>query len=139
MAGVIALDASVLIAILDEDDAHHATTTTTLARYSTEDWAVSALTLAEVLVRPAGDADSAAEAGEHLTELDLTVVDLRDVDAEELATLRSRTGLRMPDCCVLLVSATHGAAIATIDEALRRAALALGLEVVELLPWLTPE
>ena len=46
-----------------------------------------------------------------------------------LATLRARTGLRLPDCCVLLAAESERAAIATFDEQLASTATGLGLEV----------
>lgn len=128
---MIVLDASCLIALLDAHDLHHAEVSARLARHAAEDWAVSALTLAEVMVRPAHDSARLAEAGEHIADLDLTVVDLRDLDAEGLAEIRARTRLRMPDCCVLLAAVTTGGAIVTTDQALRREALAMGIAVLD--------
>jgi predicted nucleic acid-binding protein len=54
LAGVIVLDASVLIAYLDQDDAHYAPAVWLLADAATngEDLAMSPITLAEVLVGP---------------------------------------------------------------------------------------
>jgi predicted nucleic acid-binding protein len=47
-----------------------------------------------------------------------------------LAELRVRTGLKLPDCCVLDVALQHRAAVATFDDRLARVARDLGLDVV---------
>jgi len=50
---VIILDASVIIAHFNRNDAHHRSATDLLAESSAEPLAVSAITMAEVLVTPA--------------------------------------------------------------------------------------
>lgn len=50
---MIVLDASVLIAYLDSEDAHHTRAETLLAKEIDDDFAASSLTVAEVLVMPA--------------------------------------------------------------------------------------
>lgn len=65
---------------------------------------------------------------------------LRDLEVRELpfpadtavrlATLRESTGLRMPDCCVLLAAEDAAARLASFDEQLTRAARDLELDVV---------
>lgn len=126
MAGVIVLDASVLIAHLDAANLHHERATKLLLDAINETLGASPLTLAEVLVGPAraGRADLAEAA---LRELGLEVVTL-DIDApRHLAELRVRTQLRLPDCCVLLAARTVGGYVATFDDRLQRAAGELGL------------
>lgn len=49
--------------------------------------------------------------------------------AVQLASLRARTGRRMPDCCVLLAAAHTGGAVLTFDEKLRGSAAELGISV----------
>ena len=67
---MIVLDASVLIALLDGEDAHHQRAETLLAQEIDDDFAASSLTLAEVLVAPAreGRLDTVREA---LTDLEV--------------------------------------------------------------------
>lgn len=123
---MIVLDASVLIAHLDADDLHHDRATRLLLDAIDEPLAASPLTLAEVLVGPAraGRADLAEGA---LRELGVDAVPL-DVGApRQLAELRVRTQLRLPDCCVLLAARTAGGYVSTFDERLHRAAAELGL------------
>ncbi len=123
---MMVLDASVLIAHLDADDAHHERATRLLLDAIDEPLAASPLTLAEVLVGPArGGRDELAEGA--LRELGVEVVPL-DVSApRDLAELRARTQLRLPDCCVLLAARSAGGYVATFDDRLHRAAAELGL------------
>lgn len=118
---MIVLDASVLIAFLDGADAHHDAATDLLAGALDEDLAANSLTLAEVLVGP-----------ERADRLDAARTALEDLEVEELsfpvdtavkqARLRASTGLRMPDCCVLLAAEEAAASIASFDVRLRQAA-----------------
>jgi hypothetical protein len=50
--------------------------------------------------------------------------------ALKLAELRVNTGLRMPDCCVLLVAQGAQGRVASFDVAVNAAAVKLGLAVV---------
>ena len=126
---MIVLDASVVIGHLDATDAHHQAATALLLTAGTEDLVVHPLTLAESLV-------SAAQAG-RLTEV---VADLRrlrirqsEMDADQplrLATLRAETRLKLPDCVVLDTAQRGRAVLATFDDSLRAAALALGVRTM---------
>jgi predicted nucleic acid-binding protein len=121
VAGVIVLDASVLIAYLDADDSQHAAAETLLAREIDDDLAANPLTLAEVLVVPVRD-----------NRLDPVLWVLRDLEVEaqpftadapvRLAQLRATTRLKMPDCCVLLTAEDAGARVASFDARLAQAA-----------------
>lgn len=123
---MIVLDASVLIAHLDADDVHHQRATRLLLDTIDEPLAASPLTLAEVLGGPAR-AGRAGFAEGALRDLGVEVVGL-DVDApRDLAELRVRTQLRLPDCCVLLAARTAGGSVETFDDRLHRAAADLGL------------
>jgi len=129
VAVVIVLDASVLIAYLDGKDSHHSAAETLLTQTIDDDYGVNPLTLAEVLVVPARDG-----------RLDAVRAVLRDLDVEELpfppqsavrlAQLRASTGLRMPDCCVLLAAEDVVARVACFDDRLAKAAESRNLSVV---------
>ena len=81
----------------------------------------NSLTLAEVLVVPVRDG-----------RLDPVQAALRDLEVQEvpfpvdtavrLAQVRATTGLRMPDCCVLLAAEDAAASVASFDERLAQAA-----------------
>lgn len=127
---MIILDASVLIAYLDSDDAQHALAEELLAREIDDDFAANPLTLAEVLVVPARDGRlEQVQAALH----DLEVQELRFPadSAVKLATLRADTGLKMPSCCVLLAAEAAVARVAAFDDRLTRAAAARNLATVE--------
>lgn len=67
-------------------------------------WAISALNLAEVMVRAAAEQDLFLSLVEDLADLELDVPPVAADDAEELAMLRAQSRLRMPDCCALLAA-----------------------------------
>lgn len=125
---MIVLDASVLVAYLDGADDHHAAADRLLAEAIDDDFAANPLTLAEVLVVPVRDG-----------RLSQTQAALRDLEVRELpfptdaairlAQLRVSTGLKMPDCCVLLAAEVAGASLASFDERLARTAESRNLTV----------
>jgi predicted nucleic acid-binding protein len=118
---VIVLDASVLIAYLDSDDSHHAAAETLFMEAVDEDIAANPLTLAEVLVAPArqGNLDLAQTA---LRALEVSELPFPPDTSVRLAQLRASTGLKMPDCCVLLAAEQATATIASFDDRLHQAA-----------------
>lgn len=126
MAGLIVLDASVLIAHLEEEDRHHLRARDALAEAGASELAASSMTLAEVLAGPAqherlDDAEAA------LTALDVIEVPLPMGVARRLAALRAQTKLKLPDCCVLLAAEDAGAdTVLTFDAQLAAAARAGG-------------
>lgn len=124
---MIALDASLLIAYLSPDDPHHSASMDVLAR--PDRFVAHTITLAEALVRGARDdrldAVSVAHAALGIEELPRA-----EDEPRRLATLRVSTGLKLPDCCVLLAAEATGASVATFDARLARAAGALGIDVV---------
>jgi predicted nucleic acid-binding protein len=125
---VIVLDASVLIAHLDSSDGLHARAGALLSATADEPLGASPLTLAEVLVGPArtGRLDDATVA---LGRLEVSAIPLEDGAPIRLATLRAATGLKLPDCCVLLAAEQTNAAVATFDRRLADVARGRGLGV----------
>ena len=126
---MIVLDASVLIAHLDAADAHHARADELLDSFAPEPLGASPITLAEVMVGPAraGKLDRAAAT---LRLLDVGGVDLEADAPVRLAMLRASTGLKLPDCCVLLAAERSGGVLSTFDDRLSAAAEAYGYIVV---------
>ena len=115
---MIVLDASVLIAFLNPDDVHHHDADEFILRAigDSQDLAINPVTLAEVLVSPTREGrvnDVVAELG-NLGVLD---VPFPPDAARALARLRV-TGLKMPDCCVLLTAIDRGAALVSFDDRL---------------------
>ena len=127
---MIVLDASVLIAHLDERDELNARAEEALERAASEPFGCSSITLAEVLVGPARHGQlSAAQAA--MAELEVAEIAIGAHAAVRLATMRAAVGLKLPDCCVLLAGEDAGAhAILTFDDALARAAERSGFETV---------
>lgn len=126
---MIVLDASVLIGHLDRSDHHHERADRLLLELADHELGASSLTLAEVLVGP-------ARAGRlHVATRAVRALGVRDVApgpdaAARLAMLRAGTGLKLPDCCVLLAAEDDGASgVGTFDERLGLAAKGLGLDV----------
>lgn len=124
---MIVVDASVLIAHLDERDALHARAGDALLAAADRRLGCSPITLAEVLVGPARrDRLDAARAA--VAELDVEEIPLGDDAPVRLAALRAGSALKMPDCCVLLAAQDSGAeAVLTFDDALAREVERLGL------------
>jgi predicted nucleic acid-binding protein len=114
---VIVVDASVLIAYLDANDAHHAAAVE-LLEDAVPPLIVHTITAAEVLVVPVrrGIAD---EIWADLVAIGVEVDDT-PIDPPQLAQLRAETGCRMPDCCVIASALNRGIAVATFDERLRK-------------------
>jgi predicted nucleic acid-binding protein len=123
---VIVLDASVLIAHLDGADRHHAEARLLLEDHAGEPLASSAITLAETCVSPAR-AGRLEDAEAALRQLGVQELAIGAGAAGRLATLRAGTGLRMPDCCVLLAALDQEAILASFDSRLLAAARELGL------------
>lgn len=122
-------DASVLIAHLDEKDRHHGHASELLLELAERPLGASPITVAEVLVGPAR-ARRLEAALAALRDLALQEVSLGSDASARLAVLRAETGLRLPDCCVLLAADEAGAeSIASFDAKLASSARRLGRTV----------
>jgi predicted nucleic acid-binding protein len=118
---VIVLDASVLVGYLDAADRHHDAAEELIAGALDDDLGANPLTLAEVLVVPAriGHMDTVLSV---LQDLEIAELPFPADTAVRLAELRASTGLKMPDCCVLLSAEDVGARVASFDLRLVEAA-----------------
>lgn len=139
---MIVLDASLLIAHLDGEDAMHDRAGAVLRQYPDGPLQVSPITLAEVLVGPArmGMTDAALAA---IEDLRVETANLPTDAPVRLAELRASTKLKLPDCCVLLAALSVAdldfpaeqtadrprASIATFDDQLITAARSHGIDV----------
>lgn len=126
---MIALDASVLIAHLAPQDAHHASATAVLRDAAPGMLMVHMLTLAEVLVGGVR-VGRGAVMREDLRAAGIVVAPTDADESLRLAELRASSGLKLPDCCVLDVAVRAGAALATFDGALAAAARQRGVAVL---------
>jgi predicted nucleic acid-binding protein len=126
---VIVLDASVLIGHLDGRDPHHGRARELLTAHAGSELGASAISLAETLVGPArsGKLDLARDA---LSQLAVEELAFGQDASTRLATLRAETGLKLPDCCVLLAAQDHDGILASFDHDLCRYASELRITVV---------
>lgn len=125
---MIVLDAGVLIGFIDERDRQHAAAFDLLM--TTDDYLMHTMTVAEVLVR--GERDGRLEElEERLRAIGVVEHPRLPTEAAELARLRSRSGLRLVDCCAVLVAQATGAPLATFDARLAQAAAAQGVDVMD--------
>ncbi|KHL00049.1 hypothetical protein LK09_01515 [Microbacterium mangrovi] len=120
------VDAGVLIAFLDPDDAHHDWAVRVVRTLGPGQARITALTLAEAMVHPAM-AGRAEEARAGVRSLGVDVLPLTDDDVLPLAGLRASSRLRMPDAVVLHAAIRASAAVATTDRSLARSAVGAGL------------
>lgn len=128
---MIALDAGVLVALFDANDAHHAAAEALFAANPDEAMTISPINQAEVLVRAAREQRDQQMLAD-LRALGITTTALPEDAGPRLARLRAHTGAKMPDCCVLLTAEQTSARVATFDERLAAVTASLGLELVGL-------
>ncbi|SHJ95777.1 Predicted nucleic acid-binding protein, contains PIN domain [Tessaracoccus bendigoensis DSM 12906] len=117
---MITLDAGVLIALLDANDAHHETADSLIRAHLADDMFISPLNLAEVLVKAVQQGRD-AQLMDDITSLGVRAVSLPDDAPLRLARLRAQLRLKLPDCCVLLADEQTGAPIASFNQRLRSA------------------
>lgn len=127
---MIVLDASVLIACLDGRDPHHESAVELLRVHAMELLGASQISLAETLVAPAR-ADRLEDAREALEKLSVRELAFGHDAAPRLAGLRAETGLKLPDCCVLLTAEDHYGGVASFDQNMCQRARDLGIPVVD--------
>lgn len=127
---MIVLDASVLIAHLDQRDTHHERAKSLLADTVGESLGASTISLAETLVAPAR-AGRLADATDAIARLGVRELPPAEGAAGRLARLRTDTGRKLPDCCVLLAATEFRGTVASFDSALVAAARDQGLPTLD--------
>ena len=125
---MIVLDANVMIAVLDPQDSHFDSARRFFVAHASERLAAHRLTMAEALVLAANGGSEVAAAAA-ISALGVGRFDEVD-DPIELARLRARSGLRMPDCCVLYAAIREKAKLVTFDARLANVASEFGVQVV---------
>ncbi len=117
MAGLTAVDASVLIAFLDGSDAHHHAAVDALI--AIDQFTVDPITLAEVLVHPVRIGQ------EHDVVARLQAIGMQisqtPQNAVALARIRAETGLKMPDCIVVALGRRQAVEVLSFDRRVRAA------------------
>ncbi len=104
MARLIVLDASVAIAALAADDAHHDAAVSALTSASDDDLVLAATTRAEILVGPARVGGTALESARDFVE-GCETVPVSIAVADDAAALKARhRGLSLPDAIALVIA-----------------------------------
>ena len=125
----VVLDADVLIGALDGHDLHHAAARALLRRWQHDGDSrlISVVNLSEVLVAPAVDRERLLRAREAITALGVAVHRPGEAIGVDAARLRRTHPISLPDAYCLATARHTGAAVASFDENLLRAASAEGL------------
>lgn len=126
---MITLDAGVLIGLLNSFDAHHERAVSLFSDLVDDLLYLNPITEAEVLVR-AVQVQRGEEFYHRVRETGVNVLTPPPDAGVRLAQMRAETGLKLPDCCVILTAQQSDSRIATFDARLARAARGLGIEVV---------
>lgn len=119
-----AVDAGVLIGLLDPDDAHHAAAMELFALGSA--YLVHPVNLAEALINPERNGRS-LEAFEDLRRFGVVATSLGANEPLILARVRAEHSLRMPDACALAVAVGNDIPLVTFDKRLAAEARKRGL------------
>lgn len=124
---MIVVDASVVLAFLALGDPHHQSARRVLVH--DEEFGIHGVTLAECLVR--GEREGRLdEVASKVAGLGIVELDRVPAEARLLARARVATGLKLPDCCVLVAAEAATGRLATFDSRLARVARERGLTVV---------
>jgi predicted nucleic acid-binding protein len=127
MARLVLLDASMVIALWQDYDAHHEWGLWQLGEFAADDLVMPSLTLTEALVHPAQAGQGEALLAS-IETLRIGVLPFDGSSALSLATTRASTGLKLPDALVLHEAGRVGAALATCDRKLESASRTLGIQ-----------
>lgn len=119
---IVVLDASVVIALLDSSDAHHAAAAEAIRQVRREALVLPASAYAEILVDPWRRGTGAvAVARGFVSDLGIRIEPLTAEIGERAARLRARHGaLRLPDALVLATADVLDAPVLTCDRGWRR-------------------
>jgi predicted nucleic acid-binding protein len=120
---IVVVDASLVIALLDAGDTHHAAAVAALRERSRERLILPASAYAEILVDPwRHGLDAVAVIRRFVTDLGIHIEPLTPEIAERAARLRAQHGaLRLPDALVLATADALDAIALTCDRAWPRA------------------
>ncbi|HET7072182.1 MAG TPA: PIN domain-containing protein [Nocardioides sp.] len=124
---MIAVDASVLVAFLSRENAHHQAALELLAAGASI--RIHPVNLAESLVGSVRK-NRGTQALARLRNVGVEEVGRLPDEAMRLAELRASSGLKLPNCCALLVAEALDHSLATFDERLARVARSRGVDVV---------
>ena len=125
------LDADVLIGALDARDDHHPDARRLFARWHRDDAArvISVVNLTEVLIAPAADRARLRTARAAIAALGVAVDASGERVGVDAARLRQRHPISLPDAYCLATAHDLGAAVASFDAKVLRAARAERIDV----------
>jgi predicted nucleic acid-binding protein len=119
--GRVILDSSVLIAIYDEQDAHHSS----VRRQFEDNWGqyeISALTITEVLTAPMARTPTSKELFLKAVKASIQVVHPVTEEIALLAgSMRVASGLKTPDAIISATASLAGTTLWTLDQKLAKA------------------
>lgn len=126
----LVLDASALIALFNDKDAHHDWARNLMIQATAESLHMSSINLAEVAVQPIrlGIEDKFYKG---ISGLDIQISGLSEESSKDFARLRATTNVPMPDCCAIQLAVEKNSPLATCDKAQAKAAKSLGIEVFQ--------
>jgi predicted nucleic acid-binding protein len=122
------LDSDVVIAALDDHDAHHRAAVRGIRVLSRDGLLLSLVNYAEVLVQPAEDEESMRAALAAIALLGIELVTPTAAIARDAARMRS-SGVSLPDAFAMATARARSATIATFDRQVRRALPRAGLQL----------
>lgn len=122
------LDADVVIAALDDTDAHHAVVRQSLSRMSADGvgFVLSLVNYAEAMVWPATSPETLRDATDAIRRLGVELIAPTPSIARDAARLR-HSKLSLPDGFALATAKARSAPLATLDRRVRRVARQLGI------------
>ncbi len=115
---IVVLDASVVIAFLDADDAHHAAAVAAIGRARREELVLPSSAYAEILVDPwRRGPEAVTVVKQFVVDLGIRIVPLTAEIAERAARLRSGArAFRLPDALVVATAEALDAPALTCDR-----------------------
>ena len=120
MAGLV-FDANVVIALLDANNAHHSEAVEIYLQSTGTPIYLSALTYAEILVRPAAQ-EKLDYFVKNIETGSFEIAVITKKLAVEISKARAATSLKMPDACVLALAKSLGSELITADKKLAEVA-----------------
>lgn len=125
------LDSDVVIAALNEHDAHYRAATRGLRALGAEDLLLSVVSYAEVLVQPAQDDETMRRALDAFSVFELELVPATPAIARDAARIRN-LGVSLPDAFAMATARARGATLATFDRDVRKALPRAGIELARM-------
>jgi len=116
--GLVLLDSSVLIALLNPKDLHHEVAIN--SNSSGNQFVVSTISITEIMPRAIKDGNAEA-IWKALTAMTQTIVDLDAELSMSAARIRASTSLRTPDAIISATAQERGAQLWTFDARLAKA------------------